>query len=162
MSKLYDIGSRYRNIQELLDNLEFPNEEIKKAFDGIDEEFNIKVENIAKLIRSMKVDVEGINDEIKRLQDRKRVLENRVETLKRYVYDQMNSIGKKKIQGKLFTLAIQRNPKQVIVKDSKSIPGKYLVPQEPKIDKKLILQDIKIGVEVNGVDIAQNESLRIR
>ncbi|AND84395.1 hypothetical protein GTH52_06885 [Clostridium tyrobutyricum] len=162
MSKLYDIGSRYRNIQELLDNLEFPDEEIKKAFDGIDEEFNIKVENIAKLIRSMKVDVEGINDEIKRLQDRKRVLENRVETLKRYVYDQMNSIGKKKIQGKLFTLAIQRNPKQVIVKDSKSIPGKYLVPQEPKIDKKLILQDIKIGVEVNGVDIAQNESLRIR
>ncbi|WP_338432311.1 siphovirus Gp157 family protein [Clostridium tyrobutyricum] len=162
MSKLYDIGSRYRNIQELLDNPKFPNEEIKKTFDGIDEEFNIKVENITKFIRSMKVDAEGINDEIKRLQDRKRVLENRVEALKRYVYDQMNSVGKKKIQGKLFTLAIQKNPKQVIVRDSKSIPQKYLVPQEPKIDKELILQDIKIGMKVNGVDITQNESLRIR
>lgn len=162
MSKLYDIGSRYRNIQELLDNPKFPNEEIKKTFDGIDEEFNIKVENITKFIRSMKVDVEGINNEIKRLQDRKRVLENRVEALKRYVYDQMNSVGKKKIQGKLFTLAIQKNPKQVIVRDSKSIPQKYLVPQEPKIDKELILQDIKIGMKVNGVDITQNESLRIR
>lgn len=162
MSKLYEISNRYRNIQELLENPQFPNKEINKAFDGIDEEFNVKVENIAKLIRSMKVDVEGIKDEIKRLQDRKSVLENKVEALNRYTYDQMNSMEKKKIQGKLFTLSIQKNPKQVIVRDSTLIPEKYLIPQEPKIDKKLILQDIKIGMKVNGIDIKQNESLRIR
>lgn len=162
MSKLYEISNRYRNIQELLENPQFPNKEINKAFDGIDEEFNVKVENIAKLIRSMKVDVEGIKNEIKRLQDRKSVLENKVEALNRYTYDQMNSMEKKKIQGKLFTLSIQKNPKQVIVRDSTLIPEKYLIPQEPKIDKKLILQDIKIGMKVNGIDIKQNESLRIR
>lgn len=162
MSKLYEISDRYRNIQELLDNPEFPNEEIKKAFDNIDEEFDIKAENTAKLIRSMKIDAEGINQEIKRLQDRKHALENRVEGLKRYIYEQMNAIGKKKVKGELFTISIQKNPRQVIVRDANLVPEKYIVIQEPKIDKKLILNDMKVGIEVNGVDITQSESLRIR
>lgn len=46
--------------------------------------------------------------------------------------------------------------------DAKLIDKKYLIEQEPKIDKKAILADLKNDVEVKGCEIHQGESLRIK
>ena len=162
MSKLYEISERYKNIQVLLDNPELPNGEIKKALDNIGEEFDTKAENVAKVISAMNSDADGIKKEIERLQERKRVAENRIKGLKNYIYEQMQAMGKQKIKGTLFTLAIQKNAPSVNVINEDIVPAQYKIPQPPKLDKKAILTDLKQGVEVNGVEIKQGTSLRIR
>lgn len=162
MSKLYEISHRYNNIQELLDAQEFPYEEIKNALDSIDEELKLKIENIVKVIITINSDIDGIKAEIVRLQERKKVMENRLKGLKNYIYENMKASGKAKIESQLFTLSIQKNPKQIFVKDADLIPDKYKIFQKPKIDKKLILQDVNIGIGISGIDVIQNESLRIR
>lgn len=162
MVKLYEISERYRNIQELLDNPELPDEDIRMALDSIGEEFNTKAENVAKVISSMLADAEGIKKEIERLQERKKVVENRVKGLKNYIYEQMQATGKKKIKGTLFTLAIQKNAPSVNVVDENVIPEQYKVPQPYKLDKKAILADLKQDVKIDGVEIKQGTSLRIR
>ncbi|OAA84457.1 siphovirus Gp157 family protein [Clostridium coskatii] len=143
MSKLYEISERYKNIQVLLDNPELPDGEIKKALDNIGEEFDLKVENVAKIISSMDSDTEGIEKEIRRLQEREKIMKNRIKGLKNYIYEQMQVTGKKKIKGVLFTLAIQKNAPSVNILDENAIPEKYRVPQPFKLDKKAILTDLK-------------------
>jgi hypothetical protein len=42
------------------------------------------------------------------------------------------------------------------------IPDNYKLPQEVKIDKKAILQDIKAGQVIEGVEITQSEGMRVK
>ena len=162
MAKLYEISDRYKNIQELLDNPDLPEVDILNALNKIDEEFDTKAENIAKLISSLNADIDGMTKEIKRLQNRKSVMEHRADDLKSYIYEHMKAIKKKKIKGALFTLSIQKNSPSVNVLDEGAIPGQYKIPQPPKLDKKAILADLKQSIKINGAEIKQGTSLRIR
>jgi len=42
------------------------------------------------------------------------------------------------------------------------LPEKYLIPQEPKIDRKQLLADVKTGVVVDGVTTKRTQSLIIK
>jgi phage host-nuclease inhibitor protein Gam len=162
MAKLYEISDRYKNIQELLDNPDLPEVDILQALSKIDEEFDTKAENIAKLISALNSDIDGMAKEIKRLQNRKSVMEHRADDLKSYIYEHMKALNKKKIKGKLFTLSIQKNSPSVSVIDEGAVLGQYKIPQPPKLDKKAILTDLKRDKKIDGVEIKQGTSLRIR
>ncbi|WP_217302686.1 siphovirus Gp157 family protein [Clostridium sp. 001] len=164
LSKLYEISERYRNLEDLLDNPELENAkgDIERSLDSINEEFNVKAENIAKMIKSKGTDIKGLEEEIKRLQDRKKVTENKVLNLKLYLFDHMKILKKEKINGKLFTLSIRKNPPAVNVIDEDAIPQKYKIPQPYKLDKTAILEDLKQEVKIDGVEIKQSTSLSIR
>ena len=160
--KLYELTENYRNLQDLLENPEIDQDLIINALDEVGEQLEEKAENVAKLIKTMEVEVTGYKTEEKRLADRRKALENRISGLKSYIDAAMKSTGKKKFKGQLFSFNIQKNPASVNVIDSNSIPSKYFIEQEPLIDKRTILTDLKNGVEVPGVEIKQTESLRIR
>ena len=68
----------------------------------------------------------------------------------------------KRIKSELFTFNIQNNPPSLNVEDEMNIPFEYYIPQQPKLDKKELLNAIKNGLEIEGVSIKQGESLRIR
>ena len=104
----------------------------------------------------------GFKSEEKRLSERRKTLENRKESIKEYLYTEMNKINQKKVDLGLFKLNIQNNPASVNILDEKLIDKKYLIEQEPKIDKKAILNDLKNNIEVTGCKIHQGESLRIK
>ena len=71
-------------------------------------------------------------------------------------------MGRIEIKTDLFDFKIQKNPPAVEVTDLNLIPDTYKITQEVKLDKKAILQDIKNGTEIKGVEIMQSEGLRIR
>lgn len=162
--KLYEISERYRNLEDLLDNPELENikEELEKSIDSIQEEFDLKAENIAKFIKSLEIDSKGLKEELQRLQARKKTIDNRISSLKEYLFEHMQALNKNKIKGKVFTLSIQNNPVSVEITDDKAIPQKYIVPQETKFDKKALLKDLKNDIVIDGVDVKQTQGLRIR
>lgn len=161
MAKLYELSQNYKNLEELLDNPDIAEEVIKEALSELDEEWETKAENLAKLIKSFDVDVKGLKEEEQRLASRRKSLENRIANLKTYIEDNMKAVGKDKIKGKVFTLAIQNNPPSVEIVDDFKIPEKYFVVKK-EIAKKEILNDLKQGIEVPGAQINQTASLRIR
>jgi len=59
-------------------------------------------------------------------------------------------------------VSIQNNPPSVRVVNEELIPSHFMIPQPPKLDKKTILQKLKDGEKVPGVELAQGRSLRIR
>jgi predicted DNA-binding protein YlxM (UPF0122 family) len=164
MAKLYEISERYKNLENLLDNPDIKNfkQDLDRSLNEIDEEFNVKVENIAKLIKSTEADIGGIDGEIKRLQQRKKTYGNMVANLKAYIFDQMVALKKKSIKGNLFTLTVRKNPPTVNIMDEDIIPEKYKIPQPYKLDKKAMLADLKQDIEIDGADIKQNTGLQIR
>ena len=92
-------------------------------------------------------------------------MENTVERSKLAMQKAMMIAGEKKIPAGSFTCSIQANPPKVILDEQylENIPEKYLIPQEPTVDKKSILADLKDGADLEGIaHIEQGESLRIR
>lgn len=163
MSKLYEITERYQNLEMIWDNADENLKEILlSSLEEIKEEFNEKALNLVKYIKNIESDIDGFKAEEERLATRRKSLENQKESIKEYLYTEMVKIGQKKADLGLFKLNIQNNHPSVNVIDEKLIDKKYLIQQEPKIDKKAILNDLKNNVEVKGCKIKQGESLRIK
>lgn len=157
--RLYDLSQNYRQV---LDLIEEGDERFLDTLESIDEAIEDKVENYGKLIKSVEAGIEGLKAEEKRLAERRKFMENSVKRMKENVEQSMISTGKKKIKGPLFTFTIQKNPPSVEVIEERHIPQGFWIPQEPKLNKKELLEELKLGHEVPGVELKQSESLRIR
>lgn len=156
---LYELSTNYLQIQEMiLEGAEGLEDTLESLNDAIEE----KAVGYAKVIKNIEGQVLAIKEEEKRLAERRRSLESNIKRLKENLELSMLDTGKKKIKTNLFTFNIQKNPPSVKILDEEAIPSDYLVKQKPKIDKKAIINDLKNGVEVEGVEIKQGESLRIR
>lgn len=159
--KLYEIAETYNNITDLLGE-ETDNEGLLLALDQIDDEFDSKVENIVKLMKSLDGNIIALKEEEKRLASRRKALENKQKGMKEYIENMMLVTNKKKVQTTLFTVAMQKNKASVDIIDEDLIPEGYKeIITTTKIDKKKLYEDLKEN-EIDGVALKQSESLRIR
>ena len=161
MAKLYELTEQYNNLLELMDNPDVPQELLDESLNSINDELDVKLENIAKVIKSMEVDVKGLKEEEKRLADRRKSLENKIQNLKDYAENAMRATGVKKVKGKVFTLNIQNNAPSVLIKDLERIPNEYFKVKK-EVDKTLLKEKLKEGQVIEGAELQQTESLRIR
>lgn len=159
--KLYELTQNYLNLLDLLENPEVPKEMVESALEEVEGSFEDKAENIVKLIKSIEADIKGYKEEETRLSTRRKTLENKAKGLKEYLEGSMIALDKKDIKGKIFTLAIKKNPPSVVIDDLNILPMEYKKIEE-KEDKKKIKESIDNGIEVPGARIEQKESLRIR
>jgi len=160
--KLYELTQNYLNLQELLEDPTVPVEVINEALNEVGEQLEDKAENIAKLIKTMEVEVAGYKEEETRLAARRKSLETSAKNLKVYLEEAMRVVDKPKIKGKLFSFSIQKNPASVEVLDESVIPKELFNTPVPVLDKKETLIRLKAGEEIPGVILKQTESLRIR
>lgn len=155
--KLYELSESYQKVLELIE----AGEELGDTLESIEEAFELKVENIAKVMKSVEGEAEIIREEEKRLAERRRALEAQVGRLKTYVEDNMKASGIDKVKGRFFSLSLQKNPPSVEIINESLIPTDY-IKTVTSVDKKLILEAIKSGQAVTGCEMRQTESLRIR
>lgn len=159
MATLYELQNQFQKVYEMED---LDEEVLNDTLESIDAEIEIKAEGYAKLIKNLSADEIALDEEIKRLQSKKEVVKNKVFRLKTSLQDAMLAVGKSKFKSGLFTFNVQKNAPSVDVVNLKAIPERYFVQQEPKLDKKSLLADLKAGEEIAGADIRRTESLRIR
>ena len=159
--KLYEISQSYLNILDLLEDEEENKELFQHALGMIDDAFETKAENIAKVLNAIKGNIEIVKAEEKRLYDRRKAMENKMGWLKKYLEDEMIAIDKKKFKTDLFSFGIQKNPPSLKVTTEEYIPEEYYEVTRSLIRREL-LKDIKEGLVIDGVSLTQSESLRIR
>ena len=160
--KLYDLSQNYNNLIELLDNADVPQDVIRLSLNEISEEFETKAENIAKLIKNIESDICSFKAEEKRINERRKILENRVKSLKEYLTNNMLLCDKTKFEKGTFKFAISKNAPSLNIVDENKIAKKWYLKQDPVLNRREILEALKTGVKVKGVELIQTESLRIR
>lgn len=158
--RLYDLTDQYTSLLELLEN-DPDNEQLQQMINGLEGAIDEKVENICKIIRMLEGHAKVIGDEIVRLQQRKTTIENNIRRLKESTQQLLTDAGLERIKGKLFSVWIQSNPPGVNVIDEAIIPERFFQTQKV-LQKKDILEAVKAGQEVPGVEIVQGRGLRIR
>ena len=160
--KLYEITNGFMSLN---DNEELTEEEKNEIGVQLTEALKTKSNNIVGYYQEEKVLLEGIDAEIKRLQDYKKAVTNRIDRYKEYVKENMQVLGIDKIETELGTISIAKSPISVDIIDEDKIPAEYkTIVQTIKVDKKAIADNFKsTGELIEGVRInTENKSLRIK
>lgn len=109
MSRLYEITGEILALQEMLENELDDTTLLTDTLEGVQGEYEFKLESYCKVIKNLEADADALKNEAKRLTDRRKVLENNIDRLKKAMFDSMKATNTDKVKGQLFTVAIQKN-----------------------------------------------------
>ncbi|MGX0298297.1 Mg2+ and Co2+ transporter CorA [Staphylococcus hominis] len=161
MASLFDLSTDYQQLYDLI--AEQKDEQIlKDTLASINDAIEDKADGYVAVIKTLEVDNKAIDEEIKRLRQRKTSNQNGVKRLKESLQEVMEQTGKEKFKTALNSYSIANNPPSLDITDESLIPKQYYIEQQPKLDKKELLKVIKDGLEIKGVELKQSRSLRVR
>ena len=130
------------------------------ALDALSMARDEKIENVALWIKNLVAEAKAIREEEKSLAERRKAAENKAESLEKYLEQTLS--GEKFSTAKV---AISyRKSKAVEIADEATFikAGAYLVPQDPKIDRKAISDALKTGAIVNGAELVERNNIQIK
>lgn len=164
MSNLYEVTGNILALQEMLESPLDDEDILKDTLEAVQGEYEAKIESYCKVIRNIEADIEAIKTETKRLSEKKKVLENNIDRLKKAMFDSMKATNTNKVKGQIFTVAIQRNGGKlpVIVDVETSELPDELVKVVESPDLEAIAKLIDSGNTQYGHYGERGESLRIK
>lgn len=155
---LYEIKQEFEKVIEECVDMETGEIINPTRLDELNMVLTDKRENVALYIKNLSAEAKAIDEEAKNLTNRKRVLNNKVEGLKKYLADNLE--GHKFETAKV--VVSFRKSEQLEIKSTEHIPAEYLILQEPKIDKVALKNSIKQGAVINGVQIITKQNIQIK
>ena len=158
---LFELTENYVKFFTEFENADEVTEEMQEMADNLNVKIEEKCDNYAKMIRNLEADVEAFKNQEKIFNEKRKSAENKVKWLKQNLQASMELQDRKKVKTDLFSFNIQKNAPSLEIKDEKNIDDSYYVI-ERKLNKRELLNDIKEGLIVDGVELKQTESLRIR
>lgn len=159
---LYDLTADWQQVYDMED---LDAETWADTLESIEGEIKDKAVNIGYVVKNLEADEVALAAEIKRLQDKKKAVIKKKQGLKDYLQSSMYAVGLRKIQSAPFNIRIQKNTKSLKIENEEQFMknefyDNYFIPQPPKLDKKQMLEDLKNGAVIEGVELQQSESLR--
>lgn len=163
MTALREITGQYLQLLDLAQADDVPADAVRDTLAGIEGEFNDKAIKVVDVVQAIEGDVEAIDKEIQRLQDRKKTIKARENSIRDYLRDNMEACGINKIQCPLFTITLTKGRDVVVIDDEREIPDHYIaVKTSTQPDKKALLEALK-EKSVPGAHIEKSKpSLRIK
>lgn len=159
MANLYELGEAEKELLEMFENGDIPEEALNDTLQSLDIEN--KLEAYCKVIRQMQADSAAFKAEADNFTKKQKAAENGVQRLKTALVEYLNKTNKKKANAGLFTIST-RESKAVNILDSLLLPRAYLIPQDYKIDKAKIKKELSSGKVVPGAELQTNLSLIIK
>ncbi|WP_010486855.1 siphovirus Gp157 family protein [Pseudomonas sp. S9] len=160
MSALYQLTGQFKELSALYEGAD---EDLAVAIHDtmgmIEAEFNDKALAVSHVILNMDADLAGIDAELERLKERKRLMTNRQTGIKDYLRTNMEAANITKITCPLFTNTLAKGRESVVMDDESSIPDDFVtISTNITPDKKAIAAKIKDGGEVPGAHVERGQS----
>lgn len=156
--KLYEIANEIMTLSEIDDSDESLQEAIKNSLDDLNMEFNDKVDNILKLAQSLDNNVLIVKNEIYRLSERKKSIENKKASLINYLINEMETIGISKVNTDLFTASVRKGRNSVVIDSMEDLPLEYIVTKvTDSANKKALQKALKEG-DVPGSHLERGQN----
>ena len=163
--KLYELTDAYAELAALLDECESEEEtaQLWAQLDEIGSSIAEKADNYARFLRNKQAEANSLDEEIKRLQKRKRSAENQIDQLREHMKFAMGVAGATEIRTTLGKWSIRKNPPKVSILDEGEVAQDFFDPQPPKLSKARLLKYWKDTGEIpDGCDIEIAESVQFR
>lgn len=157
---LYELTGKYKQLVEMEEEMD-PTL-FHDTLDSINDAIEYKAEGYAAIISQFKADVKTIKETENRLAKRRQAIETKISIMQENLYEAMKEVGADKIKSPRFTIYIQKNPMSVNITNEALIPEEYFIPQEPKLDKKSLKEDMQLHGEIPGAELVQSEGVRVR
>ncbi len=161
---LYALSQEWLDVQNRTDEINSQDDadEWTATLDRLQGSIQDKVLAIARVVKNMQAQADGIKAERQRLEARERSVTNAIARLKEYAQVHMDKAGVARAEDDLFTVAIQNNPPRVDVHDPDAVPATFWTTPDPVLDKRGIMDRLKAGEDVPGASLLQSQGLRIR
>ena len=158
--KLYDISEQYKEVQNLIESDESGSmaEAIADTMQMIEGDFKDKAQAVVSLTLNMDGSITALENEIQRLQDKKKVLQNKIDSIRNYLKMNMQATGISKIECPLFSITLSKPTKQVEITDESLLPDEFVkVKTTVSPDKVLLAKVLKQGKEITGAILVDSE-----
>ncbi|BBR53836.1 MULTISPECIES: siphovirus Gp157 family protein [Pseudomonas] len=165
MSTLYELTGQFKELAVLMDGADEDMAiAVRDTMGAIEAEFNDKALAVSRVILNMDGDIEAVDAEIERLQERKRIMTNRKGQIIDYLRENMEAAEITKISCPLFTITLCKGRESVIVDDEKLLDDDLVNPKVTMVpDKRAIAERLKAGQEVKGAHLERGQaSIRIK
>lgn len=164
----FEIQQEYRALESLLNEIDeetgefiHSSSDIQEYIDNLNDNRNTKLDNIERLKREKQGQILTLDDEIKRLQTKKKMINSNIDSLS--VLQMLLTHGEK-IETDLYKFSTRKS-KSVNIYNEDDIQDKYF-----KIEKKPILAEIKKAIEIAnkngesffGAEIVEKTSLTVK
>lgn len=154
MKHLYEITADMAELRHMLEGDQCSIDEIADTMELLELDFAEKVENSAKLIKSLSHDALACKVEGNRLLDRGKRLESRIKWLTDYITTQMVRAGRPKLELPLFNVTVRTAVQTVFLSHPESVPAEYCREEViTKIDKGAIKAALVAGDDVPGAEL---------
>jgi hypothetical protein len=120
-----------------------------------------KRDRLGEFLARLDSEAEAIRAEEKRLAARRARFEKISSCMRYAIYQQMLNSGIKRIEGKLFSFCIRKNPDHVDVTNPDDIPPEFIT-YEPRIDRQRIKDALENGKQVPGAELVRSTRLDVR
>ncbi len=153
----------YQINQEVADAMRIDDKEEREyLLSQLNLQLEDQVEEMTKDVINSESRAVAIDDEIKRLSDRKKAELQHAESVKGYIKSAMERQGLKKAKFVNFTVSVAKTPAKVVVDNEQLVPAKYWVEKTTNsIDKKSLKEALKEG-EVEGAKLESGTTLRVK
>lgn len=157
--KLYEIDNA------ILECIDMETGEIIDAekLDALNMERDAKIENVVLWIKDLKAEAEAIKAEKLTLEERQKIAENKVESLKKWV---AYALGGQKFSTAKCAVSFRNTESVEVTEEGLKALMKWhyelLTYKAPEPNKKAIKDAIKDGLSVAGVQLVQNVSTIIK
>ena len=162
MSTLYELTNDYLTLLDMAEDPDIDEQALIDTMEGIEGEIEIKADGYARVMKQLEATSANLEFEEKRLMNRRKTIDRNIKRMKQALQDAMVATGKPKFKTDLFSFTIRKNPASVVIDRETCIPPEFLIPQDPKIDKKAIKAAIDRGDDITFAHLEQGESLIIR
>ncbi len=142
---------------EVTDN----SKELHDLWLGLKDDLDVKLNNTMYVIKELNADAQTLKDEATRLTARAKVLTNKADLLKDYIFSSVQQLDKKKIKTDKFNFVVAKSQPSVNVLAVEDLPRAYRKATW-SADKKAIKEALQSGTEVEGCSLVVNESLRVK
>jgi hypothetical protein len=165
MTRLFELAHEFRALSELESSDDLPPEVIADTLEGLQGEFEIKAEQVAKFILSLEASAQQIKEASEAMAKRASRLQRRADSVRQYLLLQLMFVDFKKIETSELVIRRQKNPGALTVTDESVVPEMYWIQPEPppkRIDKDAVKKAIGNGVKVEGCYVESSERIEIR
>ena len=141
---LYEITEEARELQRMIEDGTFSDEEVADQMQAIALEFDDKAKAVAMMWKNLEAPEKALGEEIKKLQAKQKAVKNRREWLKDYLRENMAALDKTVIDCTVFKIRRKGASDIVVVDDVAQLPDEYVtVETVTKPDKGNLLAAAK-------------------